>query len=79
MLVEIIKNIQGLPYKDYIMVKDPDNILGEKTILDAIESEDYSIILYKDVDEFRYIIESQIKAGHKKRLIFILKEDLYIA
>ena len=79
MLVEKIKNILGLPYKDYIMVKDPDNILGEKRILDAIESEDYRIILYKDVEEFRYIFESQIKAGHIKRLILILKEDLYIA
>jgi len=55
MLVEKIKNILGLPYKDYIMVKDPDNILGEKRILDAIEEEDYRIILYKDVEEFRYI------------------------
>ena len=79
MLVEKIKNILGLPYKDYIMVKDPDNILGEKRILDAIEEEDYRIILYKDVEEFRYIFESQIKAGHIKRLILILKEDLYIA
>lgn len=79
MLVEKIKRFLGLAYKDYIMVKDPDNILGEEGILDAIEEEDYRIIFYKDVEEFRYIFESQIKAGHIKRLILILKEDLYIA
>jgi len=46
-----------LTYKDYILVKDPDKILGEERIIDAIEAEGYSIIFYKDVEEFRYVLK----------------------
>ena len=79
MLVEKIKSILGLTYKDYILVKDPDKILGEERIIDAIEAEGYSIIFYKDVEEFRYVFESQIKAGDLKRVLLVLNEDTYVA
>ena len=49
MLVEKIKSILGLTYKDYILVKDSDKILGEERIIDAIEAEGYSIIFYKEI------------------------------
>ena len=79
MLVEKIKNILGLPYKDYILVKDPDKILAGERIIDAIEAECYSVIFYKDVEEFRYIFESQIKTGDLKKILLILNKDIYVA
>jgi hypothetical protein len=79
MFVEKIKNILGLPYKDYILVKDPDKILVGERIIDAIEAEGYSVIFYKDVEEFRYIFESQIKTRDLKKILLVLNKDIYVA
>lgn len=79
MVVGKVKNILGLPYKDYILVKDPDKILAAERIIDAVEAEGYSVIFYKDVEEFRYIFESQIKTGDLKKILLILNKDIYVA
>ena len=79
MFVEKIKNILGLSYKEYILVKDPDKILVGERIIDAIGAEGYSMIFYKDVEEFRCIFESQIKTGELKKILLILNKDIYVA
>ncbi|NMA84570.1 MAG: PglZ domain-containing protein [Epulopiscium sp.] len=79
MFLEKIKNILGLPYKDYILVKDLDKILMEERIIDAIVAEGYTVIFYKDVEEFRYIFESQIKTKGLEKVLLILNEDIYVA
>lgn len=79
MFVEKIKNILGLSYKEYILVKDPDKILDERRIIDAIEEEGYTVIFYKDVEKFRYIFENQIKTGSLKKVLLILSENMYVA
>lgn len=52
--------------------------MGER-IIDAIGAEGYSMIFYKDVEEFRCIFESQIKTGELKKILLILNKDIYVA
>lgn len=79
MFVEKIKKFLDLPYKEYILVKDPDKLLDERRIIDAIEEEGYTLVFYKDIEKFRYVFESQIKAGDLKRVLLVLNEDIYVA
>ncbi|MGO1372533.1 MAG: PglZ domain-containing protein [Senegalia sp. (in: firmicutes)] len=79
MFMDKIKNFLGLAYKEYILVKDFNNIFKQAKIIDDVEAEGFTIIHYRDVEEFRYTFESQIKSGILKKVIVLLTKNMYIA
>jgi hypothetical protein len=72
-----IIEICGIGIYDRIIVSDYKRIMEDSCLSRIGEDFGYKIVCYEDIEEFRYLYESEIKKNQDKYLVLI-KEDLYL-
>lgn len=77
MFEELLEMRLALQYEKFILVADYDNILNVYNCNSLISKHGFKVIHYRDVEEFRYIFETNIKRYNNKFLV-IVEEEIYI-
>lgn len=77
MFFEHLKAELGLGIHERIMIYDKNKIINQEHISLLRDKYKYNIVYYRDVEEFRYIFETQIKKN-KDRYLVLLYSDIYI-
>lgn len=77
MFYNYLNEICGIDIYERIIILDFKKIIEEEYLSRINGDFGYEIILYEDVEEFRYLYESKIKKNQDRYLV-IMREDLYL-
>lgn len=77
MFFDYLKSELGVGIYDRIMIYDKNNIISAEHISLLESNFGYNIVFYQDVEEFRYLFESEIKKNNEKYFI-LLCSDMYV-
>lgn len=78
MFFKLFEETLSLKYDQFILVKDYMKIIEKSDIYEKIEELGFTIIEYKDVEEFRFVFENNIKNNPSKKVFVIVKKIIYI-
>ncbi len=64
-------------YEDKLIIIDYENMNEEFGYVEYLQSKEFNVVYYDDVEEFRYCFESEIKRSERKWAV-IIQKDIYI-
>jgi len=77
MIEKKIGNLLSVPYEKKILIFDYEKLIEKLGYLASLDSKDFKVLYYEDVEKFRLLYEQKIKHSNEKWIV-IVTTDVYV-
>ncbi|WP_207652642.1 PglZ domain-containing protein [Anaerovirgula multivorans] len=78
MFFNLMREILSLEFERLILVKDFADILGKANLDAELKAYGFRLIKYEDVENFRFIFESEIKKNPNEKVFVMVNKEIYV-